>query len=115
MKTFSVKCNCNAKITLETLLTAIRSVLLLKHNQGVEYMSNNKPYQYTYHKPMQVAMPESLYSVVYSETAFRGLTQHPSHFHTIADAQAFVDTYCKPYKQDAYIIQVPVIATSVQS
>ena len=76
---------------------------------------NNKPYQYTYTKPMQVAMPESLYSVVYSETAFRGLTQHPSHFHTIADAQAFVDTYCRPYKQDAYIIQVPVIATSYQS
>ena len=76
---------------------------------------NNKPYQYTYTKPMQVTMPESLYSVVYSETAFRGLTQHPSHFHTIADAQAFVDTYCRPYKQDAYIIQVPVIATSYQS
>jgi hypothetical protein len=53
-------------------------------------MSNRKPYQYTYHKPMQVSMPESLYSVVYSETAFRGLTQHPSHFHTIRDAQAFI-------------------------
>ena len=77
--------------------------------------NNNKPYQYQYHKPMQVSMPESLYSVVYSETAFAGLTQHPCHFHTISDAQAFVDTYCRPYKQDAYIIQVPVIATSVQS
>ena len=76
---------------------------------------NNKPYQYTYTKPMQVAMPESLYSVVYSETAFRGLTQHPSHFHTIADAQAFIDACVKPYKQDAYIIQVPVVATSIQS
>ncbi len=76
---------------------------------------NNKPYQYHYNQAMQVTMPESLYSVVYSETAFEGLTQHPSHFHTIADAQAFVDTYCRPYKQDAYIIQVPVIATSYQS
>ena len=38
MKTFSVKCNCDAKITLETLLTAIRSVLLLEHNQGVRSM-----------------------------------------------------------------------------
>ena len=78
-------------------------------------MSNNKPYQYTYSKPMQVAMPESLYSVVYSETAFAGLTQHPAHFHTIEDAQAFITQYCKPYKQDAYIIQVPVIAYSLQS
>ena len=110
-----VKCNLSHIITRKLTLTLTCSVLLLKHNKGVEYMSNNKPYQYTYHKPMQVAMPESLYSVVYSETAFRGLTQHPSHFHTIADAQAFVDTYCRPYKQDAYIIQVPVIATSVQS
>jgi len=64
---------------------------------------------------MQVAMPESLYSVVYSETAFRGLTQHPSHFHTIEDAQAFITQYCKPYKQDAYIIQVPVVAQSYKS
>jgi len=78
-------------------------------------MSNNKPYQYHYTKPMQVSMPESLYSVVYTETAFDGLTQHPSHFHTISDAQAFVDQYCKPYNQTAYIIQVPVIATSYKS
>ena len=78
-------------------------------------MSNNKSYQYTYTKPMQVSMPESLYAVVYSETAFRGLTQHPSHFHTISAAQAFVDQYCKPYNQSAYIIQVPVIASSIQS
>ena len=78
-------------------------------------MSNNKPYQDHYHKPMQVSMPESLYSVVYTETAFDGLTQHPSHFHTISDAQAFVDQYCKPYNQTAYIIQVPVIATSYKS
>ena len=78
-------------------------------------MSNRKPYQYTYHKPMQVTMPESLYSVVYSETAYKGLTQHPSHFHTISDAQAFIDQYCRPYNQSAYIIQVPVIASSVQS
>ena len=78
-------------------------------------MSKNKPYQYTYHKPMQVTMPESLYSVVYSETAFAGLTQHPSHFHTISAAQAFIDACVKPYKQDAYIIQVPVIAYSIQS
>ena len=76
---------------------------------------NNKPYQYHYHKPMQVTMPESLYSVVYSETAFDGLTQHPSHFHTISEAQAFIDQYCRPYNQTAYIIQVPVIATSIQS
>ena len=110
-----VKCNRAPIITLKLTLTSIRSVLLLKHNKGVEYMSNNKPYQYTYTKPMQVSMPESLYSVVYSETAFRGLTQHPSHFHTIADAQAFIDDCVKPYKQDAYIIQVPVIATSIQS
>ena len=54
---------------------------------------NNKPYQYTYHKPMQVSMPESLYSVVYSETAFDMLTQHPSHFHTISDAQQFIAQY----------------------
>ena len=78
-------------------------------------MSNNKPYQYHYTKPMQVSMPESLYSVVYSETAFAGLTQHPSHFHTISDAQAFVDQCCKPYNQSAYIIQVPVIAQSYKS
>ena len=75
-------------------------------------MSNNKQYQYTYTKPMQVTMPESLYSVVYTETAFRGLTQPPSHFHTIADAQAFIDQYCAPYDQDAYVIQVPVIAST---
>ena len=74
--------------------------------------NNNKPYQYTYHNAMQVAMPESLYSVVYSETAFEGLTQHPSHFHTISDAQAFIDQYCAPYLQSAYIIQVPVIAST---
>ena len=78
-------------------------------------MSNNKPYQYTYTKPMQVSMPESLYAVVYSETAFKMLTQHPSHFHTISAAKAFVDQYCKPYNQSAYIIQVPVIASSIQS
>lgn len=76
--------------------------------------TNTKPYQYTYTKPMQVTMPESLYAVVYSETAFRQLSQHPAHFHTIQDAQAFVDTYCRPYAQDAYIIQVPVVAYSVQ-
>ena len=110
-----VKCNLSGIITRKLTLTPIRSVLLLKHNKGVEYMSNNKPYQYHYNQAMQVSMPESLYSVVYSETAFRGLTQHPSHFHTIADAQAFIDDCVKPYQQDAYIIQVPVIATSIQS
>lgn len=78
-------------------------------------MSNNKPRQYHYTNAMQVTMPESLYSVVYSETAFEGLTQHPSHFPTISEAQAFVDQYCRPHNQSAYIIQVPVIATSVQS
>ena len=52
--------------------------------------------QLTLTKPMQVTMPESLYSVVYTETAFRGLTQHPSHFHTISEAQAFIDQYCAP-------------------
>ena len=76
---------------------------------------NNKPYQYHYTKPMQVTMPESLYSVVYSETAFDGLTQHPAHFHTISDAQAFIDQYCRPYNQTAYIVQVPVVATSYKS
>ena len=85
-------------------------MLSLKHKKGVD-MS----YQYQYTKPMQVSMPESLYSVVYSETAYKGLTQHPSHFHTISEAQAFVDQYCKPYKQSVYIIQVPVVASSVQS
>ena len=78
-------------------------------------MSNNKPYQYHYHKPMQVSMPESLYSVVYTETAFDGLDSHPAHFHTISDAQAFIDQYCRPYNQTAYIIQVPVVATSYKS
>jgi hypothetical protein len=78
-------------------------------------MSNNKPYQYHYTKPMQVTMPESLYSVVYSETAFEGLDSHPAHFHTIEDAQAFIDQYCRPYNQTAYIIQVPVVATSYKS
>ena len=78
-------------------------------------MSNNKPYQYHYTKPMQVSMPESLYSVVYSETAFEGLDSHPAHFHTIEDAQAFIDQYCRPYNQTAYIIQVPVVATSYKS
>ena len=76
-------------------------------------MSNNKPYQYTYTKPMQVTMPESLYSVVYTETAFKALSQHPFHFHTISEAQEFIDNNCKPYSQDAYIIQVPVVASSV--
>ena len=76
---------------------------------------NNKPDQDTYTKPMQVTMPESLYYVVYSETAFRGLDSHPAHFHTIAEAQAFIDSCVKPYKQDAYIVQVPVVATSIQS
>ena len=76
---------------------------------------NNKPYQYHYTKPMQVTMPESLYSVVYSETAFEGLDSHPAHFHTISDAQAFIDQYCRPYNQTAYIIQVPVVATSYKS
>ena len=78
-------------------------------------MSNNKPYQYHYTKPMQVSMPESLYSVVYSESAFEGLDSHPAHFHTIEDAQAFIDQYCRPYNQTAYIIQVPVVATSYKS
>ena len=68
--------------------------------------------QLTLTKPMQVTMPESLYSVVYTETAFKCLTQHPSHFHTISDAQAFIDQYCAPYNQDAYVIQVPVIAST---
>ena len=76
---------------------------------------NRKPYQYTYSKPMQVAVPESLCTVVYSETAFDALTKHPSHFHTISDAQQFIAQYCAPYNQSAYIIQVPVIATSIQS
>jgi tmRNA-binding protein len=76
--------------------------------------TNTTPYQYTYSQPMSVTMPESLYAVVYSETAFAGLTLHPSHFHTIRDAQAFIDAYCRPYAQDAYITQVPVVAYSVQ-
>ena len=74
-------------------------------------MSNNKPYQYTYHKPMQVSMPESLYCVVYTETAYQSLTQHPSHFHTIADAQQFIDDHCGP-NHPCYVTQVPVIAST---
>ena len=109
-----VKCNDSPIITLQRLLTTTYSMLHYKHNQR-SWMSNNKPYQYTSHTPMQVSMPESLYAVVYSETAFRGLTQHPSHFHTISAAKAFVDQYCKPYNQSAYIIQVPVVASSIQS
>jgi hypothetical protein len=73
---------------------------------------NNKPYQYHYHNAMQVSMPESLYSVVYTETAFEGLTQHPAHFHTISEAQAFIDQYCRPHNQSAHITQVPVIAST---
>ena len=76
--------------------------------------NNNKPYTYTYHPAMQVTMPQSLYAVVYSETAFDGLTQHPSHFHTIEDAQQFVTQYCAPHSQSVYIVQVPVIAHSTQ-
>jgi hypothetical protein len=75
----------------------------------------NKPYQYTYSTPSTVHVPESLYAVVYSETAFDMLTQHPAHFHTISAAQQFITTYCAPYKQSAYIIQVPVVAYSIQS
>ena len=67
--------------------------------------------KYNYYKPMSVSMPESLYSVVYSETAFRALTRHPYHFHTLEDAQKFVDQFCQT--QNAYIIQVPVVATRI--
>ena len=69
--------------------------------------------QLTLTKPMQVTMPESLYSVVYTETAFKGLTQHPSHFHTIADAQAFIDQYCacllytSPSPRDGLLSRMP--------
>jgi len=62
-------------------------------------------------KPMQVSMPESLYAVVYTETAFKGLTQHPSHFHTISDAQQFINDHCGP-NHPCYVTQVPVIAST---
>ena len=61
--------------------------------------------------PVQVSMPESLYAVVYTETAFQGLTQHPSHFHTVADAQQFIDDHCGP-NHPCYVTQVPVIAST---
>ena len=62
-------------------------------------------------KPVQVCMPESLYAVVYTETAFKGLTQHPAHFHTIQDAQQFIDQHCGP-NHPCYVTQVPVIAST---
>ena len=64
-----------------------------------------------FNPPVQVSMPESLYAVVYTETAFKGLTQHPSHFHTIADAQQFIDDHCGP-NHPCYVTQVPVIAST---
>ena len=67
--------------------------------------------QLKFNPPVQVSMPESLYAVVYTETAFKGLTQHPSHFHTIADAQAFIDQHCGP-NHPCYVTQVPVIAST---
>ena len=67
--------------------------------------------QLKFNPPVQVSMPESLYAVVYTETTFRGLTQHPSHFHTIADAQQFIDDHCGP-THPCYVTQVPVIAST---
>ena len=67
--------------------------------------------QLKFNPPVQVSMPESLYAVVYTETAFQGLTQHPSHFHTIQDAQAFIDDHCGP-NHPCYVTQVPVIAST---
>ena len=67
--------------------------------------------QLRFNPPVQVSMPESLYAVVYTETAFKGLTQHPSHFHTVSDAQAFIDQHCGP-NHPCYVTQVPVIATT---
>ena len=67
--------------------------------------------QLRFNPPVQVSMPESLYCVVYTETAFRGLTQHPAHFHTIADAQRFIDQHCGP-NHPCYVTQVPVIAST---
>ena len=67
--------------------------------------------QLKFNPPMQVSMSESLYCVVYTETAFKGLTQHPSHFHTIQDAQRFIDQHCGP-NHPCYVLQVPVIATT---
>ena len=62
-------------------------------------------------KPMQVSMPESLYAVVYSETAYHGLTQHPAHFHTVADAEQFIRDHCGP-NHPCYVTQVCVIAST---
>ena len=67
--------------------------------------------QLKFNPPVQVTMPESLYAVVYTETAFKGLTQHPSHFHTIQDAQQFIDQHCGP-NHPCYVTQVPVIAST---
>ena len=67
--------------------------------------------QLKFNPPVQVSMPESLYAVVYTETAFKGLTQHPSHFHTVADAQQFIDQHCGP-NHPCYVTQVPVIAST---
>ena len=41
-----VKCNASQIITLKPTLTAIRSVLLLKHNKGVEHMPILSKQQY---------------------------------------------------------------------
>ena len=62
-------------------------------------------------KPVQVSVPESLYAVVYTETAYQGLTQHPAHFPTVADAQRFIDQHCGP-NHPCYVTQVPVIAST---
>ena len=67
--------------------------------------------QLRFNKPVQVTMPESLYCVVYTETAFKQLTQHPAHFHTIQDAEQFIRDHCGP-NHPCYVTQVPVIAST---
>ena len=49
LRKFSVKCNPTWIITLKSILTPIRSMLLLEHNQGVEQCLSylNKPTKFS--------------------------------------------------------------------
>ena len=110
-KKLCVKCNLTGIITLHSFGVVCYCVHITERNT----MSNNKTTNNTTPKltlvspRYTVSLSESLYSVVYSESAFKGLTQHPCHFHTIQDAQQFINDQCKP-NHPCYIIQVPVVA-----
>ena len=110
-KKLCVKCNLTGIITLHSFGIVCYCVHITERNT----MSNNKTTNNTTPKltlvspRYTVSLSESLYSVVYSESAFKGLTQHPCHFHTIQDAQQFINDQCKP-NHPCYIIQVPVVA-----